>query len=93
MPRCRYGWASSLSGQRDLQSQEANGGPTSTPIQLVVMQAGTRIDARPGSTRCWICRVSSKSNSSTLGEERTYDGPAALADWLRIIAAIFFFIS
>ena len=62
-----------LLGQRDLQSQEANGGPTSTQIQLVVMQAGTRIDARPGSTRCWISRVSSKSNSSTLGEERIYD--------------------
>ncbi len=35
-----------LLGQRNVQGLEANGGPTGTQIQLVVMQTGTRIDAQ-----------------------------------------------
>jgi hypothetical protein len=35
-----------LLGQRDVQSLEANSGPTGTQIQLVVMQADRRIDAQ-----------------------------------------------
>jgi hypothetical protein len=43
-----------LSGQRDVQSLEANGGRTGTQIQLVVMST----IRCPSSRRCWISRVS-----------------------------------